>query len=448
LLRLVRSQYLEYRYHSETLSPQPSPARASIGGDAAASAVPGGRFAGGMDSGAGAGRAGRGAHQQEDARASTTKRYFEGELRALREKLGAKDVSLAKASRIQKELRWSLELYNRELAMIRGSAAGSRGLSPPWRASPAPRAGRSPPAFRASASPLSASASGASTHSSTLGDVGAASLWHSPVPARDAARAASATAESPAPVPPPRRRRVSRQGALVVAGAGRSASPSAAGGRRRARAARSSSSSSVSPRPGRGRNPAHQAVGSAEPWRALLGAENKGLALALRAAVSPSTSVLRASPPGGVGGSARGATAAAIRTPEPIDHSRSRWSPPASLSPSPSSRRPQEEGRAIVAWEDVEVGAERRTGSFSSSFSSVGMPEATDRIGAEINAKVDFLISLRREREALESAAVWQRQVACVSVCLCGVCVCVSRACVRARRCAFHAQTSKEIHKG
>jgi hypothetical protein len=40
-----------------------------------------------------------------DDRVGMAKRYFDGEVRSLREKLSEKDVSLAKASRIQKVLK-------------------------------------------------------------------------------------------------------------------------------------------------------------------------------------------------------------------------------------------------------------------------------------------------------------------------------------------------------
>jgi hypothetical protein len=229
-----------------------------------------------MEAGAGAG-SGAG-WENSNARASTTtRRYFEGELRSLRDKLGEKDVSLAKASRIQKELRWSLELYHRELSVIRGGG-GSQG-APQLRDSRADTADgrfRSPAADLSSTSTsLQSTGTSASTHDSALAGAGETNPWYSPLPARNTARPPSLTPESPAPLPPPRRK-ATRQGAVVVAGTGRRARDSslpADGGRRRARASRSSSSSSPSS-PAREPYAAQRTVSDADRLSALLGAEN------------------------------------------------------------------------------------------------------------------------------------------------------------------------------
>jgi hypothetical protein len=116
-----------------------------------------------------------GGESEEEQTKGLAQRFFDGEIEALRTKLGQKDVSLAKASRIQKELRWSLDLYNRELSLLRGCSPGRTERA---------RAAATKRVAKSDARHVSLQPQG---------------VWE---------RADSASmAESPAPIPPPRGRR-------------------------------------------------------------------------------------------------------------------------------------------------------------------------------------------------------------------------------------------------
>ena len=334
---------------------------------------------------------------EEEERAGMTKRYFEGELKSLRDKLGEKDVSLAKASRIQKELRWSLELYNRELSMIRGASSAKK---------QDPRAGNR----RERESPA-ANRTGPQ-------DVGATSLWYSPLPDGNGT-ASSYAVDSPAPVPPPRRRKPNRQGALGIAGADMlgglsESSPSPPPVRRDWNV---SSSSSSSPPSERGRLRTPRETDENETWQALFGPENKGLAVALRAAVVPSTSILRTSPT--ISGAASVHTPGSSTQDRGI-HSRGRWSPPSSLSPPANARTSRSLGGSGSAAEtcrdESAVGSEsserdRQSERSMWSSSPVGALELKERMRADIDAKVNLLLRLKHERDSMEDCALRHQQV-------------------------------------
>ena len=277
----------------------------------------------------------------------------QGELRSLRDKLSEKDVSLAKASRIQKELRWSLELYNRELSMIRGGSA-SKEKQPERRRSRSPaasidvesvsRGGPSIETMHLSSSREAPHGNTAGTH--TLEDIGATNLWY--------AGTARGSAESPAPIPPPRHHRPA---------AGRTAGRGGSAGRRIEARGASSSSSSSSPAPTRERQAAHKESGDIDTWNTLFGPENQGLAVALRSAVLPyggvATTQTCAHTSPVVASATAQTRAAAVTLLEMHDRGaplRGRWSPPASLSPPPPSQHMHAHSEHHFTWTDNDVG--------------------------------------------------------------------------------------------
>jgi len=301
------------------------------------------------------------------------KRYFEGEVRQLREKLGEKDVTLAKASRIQKELRWSLEVYNRELAMIRGGGRRVVGVHDEAAGShEAARPRRSAEYASGEAAVGEAAAGTAPAHAKALGDVGAHSLWYSPL---------GSAPDSPAPAPPPRHNKphLSSAGRGRLAGAGRMASAVLC----------ESSSSSASPPPERRRRseppPASDANGNLSP---SIGSGDRSMSLALGAAAGPQA-------PGGHARRLEALTG-------PDGRARRCWSPPLSLSPLPGVRHSL---------------ADANGESFEAAWwasSSVGSLELTGRIRADAaDETVKLEQRLRKEREALKGKAAKQHEVSC-----------------------------------
>jgi hypothetical protein len=288
------------------------------------------------------------------------KRYFEGELRQLRDKLSEKDVSLAKASRIQKELRWSLELYNRELSMIRGgggSSSSSRGRT------------RSNGAAGASEEEEVAAGSRAH-HASELEDVGATNLWYSPLGAMDTGLSGDSLPPStPAPVPPPRHKKPLRSAKSAAANAGMHSLFS-----------ESSSSSSGSPPPAQGRRAHFAADKDVVTWNSMFGPGNQGLSVALRAAVG-------------------------------LEKESPAWGNAQTLQA--SSMRRNSPGAPRLSPGDLD-GEQFSTPPWQSC--SVGSLEVTGRMAADTDAKVDLLMRLRSDRDKLERSAAMQREVRCARV--------------------------------
>ena len=300
----------------------------------------------------------------------TDRSVLEGELQQLRVVLGEKasQMSPGKAGRLRKELRWSIELYNQELARARGGSASQRKGA--HDATPVPDPSLSP---------------------------------HTPPGHVAVQSSAAAHCTHRTPVPPQPRF------PKPAAAARSKASPRCVANVRVAEGGVSSSDDEpISPkRENRGRRPRqHDSDGSdgdRATWMSMFGSENQGLAIALQAAVLPShlpdASVASPSQPPASRHSLPGTVSPPPRThrspqavlqPPNVNGSMrtNRWSPPSSLSP---QRSLEENVGGTHSW-------------------SVGAVELREKMEADINAKVDLLKRLKHEREVLQHKAYLQQQ--------------------------------------
>ena len=295
---------------------------------------------------------------------------LEGELQQLRVVLGEKasQMSPGKAGRLRKELRWSIELYNQELARARGGSASQRKGA--QGATPVPDPSISPPTHPG--------------HVARQSSVAAQCTHRTPVPPQP---------RFPKPAAAPRSKASPRCVANVRGVEG---------------GVSSSDDEPISPkRENRGRRPRqHDSDGSdgdRATWMSMFGSENQGLAIALQAAVLPShlpdasfaspsqPPASRHSLPGIVSPPPRThCSPQAVLQPPNVNGSirTNRWSPPSSLSP---QRSLEEDVGGTQSW-------------------SVGAAELREKMEADINAKVDLLKRLKHEREVLQHNAHLQQQ--------------------------------------